>query len=1078
MNPSPQWLRTPSIQALLIFYGRVFSLLIASVLLASVNVFATTNHPPTVSWIKDQALSDQPGQQHVFDTVYFGALDEGTPVTLANLSYAVENDPGTPNFYDDGAVHIDTCTGGDNGCPDGSFKVSFDEPQNGDGEATIVVTATDAGGAIGRSSFTLRKQSQAVFPPVLAGIPDEVIQKNSTLQYGPVWFVVDDLNSDGVDDALDSNGDYILPPPTARSDNHDVAEDSDVQFTALGGLRWSVTVKVKQNLSTTETTVITIVATDNQGFQTSTSFVLTVVVGSNTPPSFVSVPTPSPSPSGSYVEHNVTQNNSITYYFKVTDSETLDKSQLLVTATSSNANIVPNSPANLVCSTPNRTTGIGTVRITPLALPSPSPGAPQAATITLSVTDDAYTRREQFLYVAKNPAFPAFSFSRPIGVFNLDPDNTQHRPEDHFLTGEMRRMAWYDMEPSDNQFDFSKLDAAVATLLNAPGQVLSLNLVGEACYIAGDAQNTWCNTDIPDQQTACGTTCTLNGTPGVTRALPWDSILQGRRKRFLQQLSQHVIPATGNTVAKEPLIPIINCNLPGGDTGIRELNNVPFSPDTYVGYTREKLLGAVVTELRAIMTNFPGKLVHIGFFIVKDDQDDCCYNGTSLWYWLYPRLANQFNGIRAPRVHFFQEDLAAARLSAAPDYIPYLPPPDTMTTAYSFTPSHCELPSFAYPCGSNIDDCGPAGVCTSTLSPYNNGITFQANTPWSSPAMPNSNNDDKVTKTLNGTPSDAMEAAFNTYLNAYLEVYPPDLDHAQPPAGTPPPWDAPKWNAGLQSWKDYFYHLLSSTPLDAPAGLTVARGSATSNTVSWYGVYRATSYTLQTKSLSPPGSWANVSGCDPASTTCTDTASTSSRYAYRVQASNADGTLLSPWAQVAVFVSEPNYDGYVTVSNGTSMPVPNAAQPGIQAGQGITSNVSGFVSFDTGILTAGVTVLNAKLRLKQYANNAGFDALGPCVVDIRKGPYNNNEALEADDFDALETDMDVTPDVALTGVDSGNWVEAELDADYINDINTTDRTQFRLWFPQLQGAGEQIVGWYSGESTGSEPHLVVQYAGP
>jgi hypothetical protein len=243
-------------------------------------------------------------------------------------------------------------------------------------------------------------------------------------------------------------------------------------------------------------------------------------------------------------------------------------------------------------------------------------------------------------------------------------------------------------------------------------------------------------------------------------------------------------------------------------------------------------------------------------------------------------------------------------------------------------------------------------------------------------------------------------------------------------------------------------------------------------------VYGATSYTLQTKSLSPPSSWANVIGCDPTSTSCTDTASTSSRYAYRVQASNGGGKPPSPWAQVAVFVSEGSYDGYVTVSNGTATPVANAAQPGIQAGQGTNSNVSGIVSFDTGILTAGVTVLNAKLRLKQYTSNTAFDALGPCIVDIRKGPFNDNEALEADDFDALETDMDVTSDVQLTGVDSGNWVETQLDADYINDINTTNRTQFRLWFPQVQGAGQQIVGWHSAESTGNEPHLVVQYAGP
>jgi hypothetical protein len=50
----------------------LLSLVAPCILLSSVNVFAI-NHPPTVSWIKDQALSDQPGQQHSFETVYFRA---------------------------------------------------------------------------------------------------------------------------------------------------------------------------------------------------------------------------------------------------------------------------------------------------------------------------------------------------------------------------------------------------------------------------------------------------------------------------------------------------------------------------------------------------------------------------------------------------------------------------------------------------------------------------------------------------------------------------------------------------------------------------------------------------------------------------------------------------------------------------------------------------------------------------------------------------------------------------------------------------------------------------------------------
>src|SRR5207244_8861977 len=131
-------------------------------------------------------------------------------------------------------------------------------------------------------------------------------------------------------------------------------------------------------------------------------------------------------------------------------------------------------------------------------------------------------------------------------------------------------------------------------------------------------------------------------------------------------------------------------------------------------------------------------------------------------------------------------------------------------------------------------------VCSLTNSTYNNGIVFQANTPWSGPFA----DGDKVTKTLNGTPNDGMEAAFNAYLSEYLEVYQTDLDHAKPATGLAAARDAARWAAGLQSWKDYSDHLRLLAPSEAPAGLTVTRDSATSNTVSWYGVYGATSYML------------------------------------------------------------------------------------------------------------------------------------------------------------------------------------------------------------------------------------------
>jgi hypothetical protein len=290
--------------------------------------------------------------------------------------------------------------------------------------------------------------------------------------------------------------------------------------------------------------------------------------------------------------------------------------------------------------------------------------------------------------------------------------------------------------------------------------------------------------------------------------------------------------------------------------------------------------------------------------------------------------------------------------------------------------------------------------------------------------------------------------------------------------------DATKWAAGLQSWHDYFAYLRLQAPIEGPAGLTVARESATSNTVSWYGVYGAATYTLQRKTLSPLGEWTEVSGCDPATTSCLDAASTGSQYAYRVRGVNAAGTIQSAWSQVAVFLSEGNNDGYVSTDGQTFTAYANVAGPGIQAGQGAGTDLSGFLSFNTSSLGATATVLDAKLRLKQYSDNEGFDTLGPCIADIQKGDFHDKEKLEGADFDAPETDFDVTEEGALAGVDPENWVEAELDPAYVTDVNNTDRTQFRLWFEHVDGLNDKSVQWYSSESIGNEPQLIVQYTEP
>ena len=235
---------------------------------------------------------------------------------------------------------------------------------------------------------------------------------------------------------------------------------------------------------------------------------------------------------------------------------------------------------------------------------------------------------------------------------------------------------------------------------------------------------------------------------------------------------------------------------------------------------------------------------------------------------------------------------------------------------------------------------------------------------------------------------------------------------------------------------------------------------------------------MQRKALSPPGNWTNVTGCDPLTTTCIDTASTGSQYAYRVQASDATGTNLSAWSQVAVFLSESSNDGYVSASGTAYTPFASVTGPGIQAGQGDGTDLAGFLSFATSSLGSSATILDAKLRMKQYTDNEGFDALGPCMADIQTGDFNEKAKLEGADFDAFETDYEVTEEGALTGVDAENWVEAELDPAYVNDVNTTDRTQFRLYFDHVDGFDNTSAAWYSSESAGNEPELIVQYSEP
>jgi hypothetical protein len=326
------------------------------------------NHPPSISWLPDQRSADG-----MFSRKYFRIWDKETTLTAASLSVDSTNHA----FTDPIGIQWGRCNTNDqnHGCPsDGGYYINFPHaPGNSsDPSATVKVTVSD-GTATATSSFSLRKDS-AIEPPTIAGIRNEETQsgQGQTFQYGPVWFVVGDLSSVGIDDSVDENGNSTIDFEMS-SDNELLVPEQGISILPVGGMGGrTFQVTVTPTFPNTGRAVITITAIDPQLNRTSTSFVLDVIGSANTAPSFIpNLLNPHPT----WVEQDVTQSSTATYNFQVTDAESI-KSQLLVTAVSSNASIVPNNTAHLTIGSLT-TGGGGTLTITPvLPLPSPSPGVP------------------------------------------------------------------------------------------------------------------------------------------------------------------------------------------------------------------------------------------------------------------------------------------------------------------------------------------------------------------------------------------------------------------------------------------------------------------------------------------------------------------------------------------------------------------------------------------------------------------------------------------------------------------------------------------------------------------------------
>jgi hypothetical protein len=182
-----------------------------------------------------------------------------------------------------------------------------------------------------------------------------------------------------------------------------------------------------------------------------------------------------------------------------------------------------------------------------------------------------------------------------------------------------------------------------------------------------------------------------------------------------------------------------------------------------------------------------------------------------------------------------------------------------------------------------------------------------------------------------------------------------------------------------------------------------------------------------------------------------------------------------------IFRSQDAYDGWVLESSETSN------QGGTKNNTATVFNLGdnaqdrqyrAILSFDTSSLLDNATISKVTLKIKKQglAGTDPFTILGNILVDIRKGAFSGNNALQLTDFQATASKNAAG---TIQNTPSSGWYSVTLPSRAFTHVNKTGLTQFRLRFSKDDNddRGADYLKFYSGNTTtvSNRPQLIVEY---